>query len=95
MDENKMKTIGLRMSLYMGLTLSLFLTITGVCIGMLRQVIAGNVPPIAMVGSLISGYIISFIISMILGMLIPKFAYTLCVNPEQSHPFVREVPPAT
>lgn len=71
MDEKKVKKIGLKMSLYMGLTLSLFLTVTGVCVGMLKQVLAGNVPPQAMIGSLVSGYIISFVISMVLGALIP------------------------
>ena len=71
MDERKMKKIGFKMSLYMGLTLSLFLTITGVCSGMLKQVLSGNLPPQAMIGSFVSGYIISFIISMIIGVLIP------------------------
>lgn len=71
MDDKIMKRIGMKMSIYMGITLSLFLTITGVCVGMLRQVIAGTIPPQAMIVSLISGYIISFIISIILGALIP------------------------
>ncbi len=71
MDERKMRSVGFKMSLYIALTLSLFLTITGVCTGMLGQVIAGNIPPMALVGSFISGYVISFLISMVLGILIP------------------------
>lgn len=71
-----MKKIGFLMSLYMGLTLSVFLTFTGVGVGMLPNVIAGRLPKQALIVNMIGGFFVSFAISMLIGLIVPMHKVT-------------------
>ena len=63
--EQKMRSIGMRMSILMGLTLSFCLSLVGTFFGTMR---AGR--PFPMVGWLI-GFVISAIVSLIIGFAVP------------------------
>ncbi len=75
MDKDK-KKISMLMSVYMGFVMSIFMTVTGVCVGMLPNVLAHRIPPQAMIISFISGFFISFAISMMIGFIVPMHKIT-------------------
>ena len=74
--EKDQKKIGMLMSVYMGFVMSIFMTVTGVCVGMLPNVLKHRIPPQAMISSLISGFFISFAISMMIGFVVPMKTIT-------------------